>query len=128
MSFERLILEIGFTEDDKNEILLQRRSSKKKQGANKISITAGHVEVGETTECAAVRELSEEVGIFAKISDLIFLGIYRNEQMGNRCFSYTYLVKSNKKIEEMMCKLVTMLVFRVFFGYNTRQSGRSNFV
>ena len=87
--------------NDKNEVLLQRRSAKKKQGANKISITAGHVDVGEKTECAAVRELSEEVGIFVKTSDLIFLDIYKNERQDNKCFSYTYLVKTDKKIDDM---------------------------
>lgn len=87
--------------NDKNEVLLQRRSAKKKQGANKISITAGHIDVDEKPECAAVRELSEEVGIFVQTSDLIFLDIYRNERVDNKCFSYTYLVKTDKKIEDM---------------------------
>ena len=42
--------------NEKNELLLQRRSSKKKQGANKFSITAGHIDVKEEATIAAMQE------------------------------------------------------------------------
>ena len=88
--------------NEANEVLLQRRSPNKKQGANRLSIVAGHIDAGEKEIIGALRELEEEVGIAAKEEDLIFLGIYRNEQENNNCFSYTYLLKTNRKIEELV--------------------------
>ena len=87
--------------NEKNEVLLQRRSSKKKQGANKFSITAGHIAVNEKEVSAAIRELKEEIGLNFIESDLKLIDIYRNEQKNNNCFSYMYLVKTNKKIGDM---------------------------
>jgi isopentenyldiphosphate isomerase len=86
--------------NEKNELLLQRRSMLK-SGANKFSITAGHIGAGEEEIKAALRELKEEIGIDAIEKDLILLDIYKNEQNNNNCFSYTYLLKTNKKIEDM---------------------------
>lgn len=88
--------------NEKNELLLQRRSNKKKQAPNKLSITAGHIDVNELPENAAIRELGEEVGIKVGINDLIFLGIYKKDKPDNKCFSYTYLIKTTKKINEMV--------------------------
>ena len=84
------------------EILLQRRSHKKKNGANKLSIVAGHVEKDEKEIIAAIRELSEEVGLNYEENQLIFLGVYKLEQDKNKCFSYTYLVITDKNINEMI--------------------------
>ena len=84
-----------------NELLLQRRSPMKKTGANKFSLTAGHVGAKEKEITAAIRELSEEIGINVNEEDLILLDIYKNEQEHNNCFSYTYLLKTDKKIEDM---------------------------
>lgn len=83
------------------KILLQRRSPKKKNGANKLSVVAGHVGKGEKEIIAALRELQEEIGLEYKETDLIFLGIYKLEQEKNKCFSYTYLIVTDKNIEEM---------------------------
>ena len=88
--------------NEKNEILLQRRSSNKKQGANKLSTTAGHVDVNEDVKVAAMRELNEEVGLSVNIDELIFLDIYKNVQEGNMCYKYTYLVRTDKKIDEFV--------------------------
>lgn len=88
--------------NDKNEILLQRRSSNKKQGANKLSTTAGHVDVNENVEVAALRELNEEVGLEVNFEDLVFVDIYKNVQEGNMCYKYTYLVRTDKKIDEFV--------------------------
>lgn len=88
--------------NEKNEVLLQRRSPLKKTGANKFSLTAGHIISGEKEIIAALRELSEEIGINVKEKDLILLDIYKNEQIKNNCFSYTYLLKTNKQIKDMI--------------------------
>ena len=88
--------------NEKNQILLQRRSLFKKTGANKFSLLAGHIGVGEKQISAALRELYEEIGIKAEEDDLIMLDIYKNEQDNNNCFSYTYLLKTKAKIEDMV--------------------------
>lgn len=87
--------------EEEKKLLLQRRSSKKKQGANKFSITAGHVGINEKEIIAAQRELYEEIGIECEEEELKLIGIYKNEQENNNCFSYTYLVKTNKEIKDM---------------------------
>lgn len=86
--------------NEKNELLLERRSPNKRQGANKLSIVAGHVDVKEEEILAAKRELSEEVGLNVNIDELKLIGIYKNDKENNKCFSYTYLVKTDKKIDE----------------------------
>ena len=47
--------------NNNREILLERRSPKKKNGANKLSVVAGHVDKDETESIAALREL--EIGV-----------------------------------------------------------------
>ena len=86
--------------NEKNQVLIQRRSSNKKQAPNKLSITAGHVDVNEEVQDAAIREVREEIGLEINKEDLIFLDVYKNEQFENMCYQYTYLVKTNCKIEE----------------------------
>lgn len=87
--------------NENKELLLQRRSPKKKLAPNKLSITAGHIDVGESPEEAALREVSEEIGLKFNLSDLIFIGVYSKEQKDNCCFSYNYLVKTDKSIKQM---------------------------
>lgn len=88
--------------NDKNEVLIQRRSKKKKVGPNKLSITAGHVNIKEKEIIGALREIKEEIGLDFNEKDLKNIGIYKNNQEGNHCFSYTYLVKTDKKTEDMI--------------------------
>lgn len=88
--------------NDNDELLLQRRSPNKKQGANKLSVVAGHIEVKEKEISAALREVKEEIGLAFKESDLKLIDVYKNEKKNNYCYSYTYLVKTNKKVEDMI--------------------------
>ena len=87
--------------NENNELLLQRRSSNKKQGANKFSIVAGHIGINEKEISAAVREVKEEIGLNATESDLNLIGIFKSEYENNNCFSYNYIIKTNRKIEDM---------------------------
>ena len=86
--------------NDKKEVLLQRRS-KNKTYPNKLSITAGHVDKDEKEIDAALREIFEEIGLNITKEDLKFITIYKNLQDKNNCFSYNYLLKTNKKINDM---------------------------
>lgn len=58
---------IVYVINDKNQILLQKRSANKKSNPNCWSSScAGHVDVSETLEQSALRELSEEPGMHIK--------------------------------------------------------------
>lgn len=83
--------------NEKNELLFQRRSPKKKSAPNKLSITAGHVGVKEKETLAALREIKEEIGLNFNENDLKLLGVFTNKQENNYCFSYTYLLKTSVK-------------------------------
>lgn len=57
------------------EIIFQHRAPGKDTFPNTLDATAGgHVDIGETYEEAAMKELQEETGIAAKLGDLEFLG------------------------------------------------------
>lgn len=59
-----------FVLNDRGEVLLQRRSSNKKYHPNTWALCTGHVEEGESSREAAVREIKEELGISVCFSDL----------------------------------------------------------
>lgn len=61
-----------FNQDGK--VLLQRRGD-----SNKWGFPGGAIEIGETPEMAAIREVREETGLDVKVSDLI--GIYTDCNM-----------------------------------------------
>ena len=87
--------------NDKNEILLQRRSPNKKQQPNKLAVTAGHIAPNETPLEAVHREVSEEIGINdLQEKDFIYLDTFKAENPNNHHYKYVYLLKTNKKIEE----------------------------
>jgi len=57
------------------KLLLQRRSADKDSFPSRLDISsAGHIDAGEEPLTAAVRELSEELGISAKPSELMYVG------------------------------------------------------
>ena len=57
--------------NNKNEVLLQKRSATKKHHPNKWALCSGHVEdFDEDFEMAAVRELNEELGLVVSKEDL----------------------------------------------------------
>ena len=87
--------------NEKNEILLQRRSPYKKQQPNKLAVTAGHVALGETPIKALLREISEELGINdAKEENLIYIDTFKAENPNNYHYKYVYLLKTNKQLED----------------------------
>lgn len=83
--------------NDKNEILLQKVSLKKKKDAGKWSYSAaGHVDAGEDYPTAALRELKEELGIDGKIED--YIGLSRTIDpitKQKKSFHRVYKVKHN---------------------------------
>ena len=87
--------------NNRNEILLQKRSALKKQYPNKYAICAGHIDIGEQPIEAAIRELYEETGIKVIANELEMIGLFKNEQSNNNHYKYTYLIKTNKEINDM---------------------------
>ncbi len=86
--------------NEKNQILLQKRSYKRHNYPGKWGLMAGHVMSGDTPKATAVRELKEEIGLQVYQKDLRFIEIYVKNVPSNRAFIYIYLVKTDKKESE----------------------------
>lgn len=86
--------------NEKNQILLQKRSYKRHNYPGKWGLMAGHVMSGDTPKSTAVRELKEEIGLEVYQKDLRFIEIYVKNVNSNKAFIYIYLVKTNKKESE----------------------------
>lgn len=85
-----------FIINNKNQILLQKRSASKRFHPNKLGLCSGHVDSGESVENAALRELKEEVGIEILPNLLIPFGkrkIYKKEI--NSHITYFYYTEIN---------------------------------
>jgi len=88
--------------NEKNEILLQRRSSCKKQQPNMLAVTSGHVDVNESPIEAVIREVAEEVGINnVKEENFIYLGTFRAENRNNYHYKYVYFLKTDRTLENL---------------------------
>lgn len=92
--------------NSKGELLLQKRSAKKKSHPNEWDISAaGHVSAGQTPLEAALREIQEETGMILKPSDLEFLftqkhAAERKDYVNNE-FDDVYLVKREIEVEAL---------------------------
>lgn len=88
--------------NDKNELLLQKRSTSKKTHPNCWDISgAGHIKAGESVIDGAIRELKEELGVKAQEKDLQYIATIKStKNPKNMEFQYIYLLKCNKQIEE----------------------------
>lgn len=88
--------------NNKNELLLQKRSPTKKSHPNCWDISgAGHILAGETVIEGAIRELKEELGLKVKENDLKFISIVKTtDDPEEQVFSYVYLLESNNDIED----------------------------
>ena len=85
--------------NEKNQVLIQKRASTKKLGANKWSLCAGHVNYGESLIEGAAREVMEEVGIpNVSPSDLILFNVRKSEYDNH--YKYCYILKTNLKLED----------------------------
>ena len=69
-----MIFSGGFIYDKDGKVLLQSRGDSKKWG-----FPGGAIELGETPEMAAIREVKEETGLDVKVSNLF--GIYTDGDM-----------------------------------------------
>ena len=92
--------------NDKNELLLQRRSYDNKRYPGKLEISvAGHIRSGENSVDAIQRETFEEIGIKINTYFLEYLFSYKHKRiMGdiyiNNEISDVYLYRYNVNIDE----------------------------
>ena len=88
--------------NDKNELLLQKRSASKKTHPNCWDISgAGHIKAGESVVDGAIRELKEELGVEVEEKDLQYIATIKStKNPKNMEFQYVYLLNCNKEIEE----------------------------
>jgi len=105
---------------DKNgRLLIQKRSSNKKTEPNKWDLSgAGHIDINETPEQAAIRELYEETGIKVKLEDLKLIDTYLNRvKLDNNTFinHFTYLFLVEKDINISNIKIQESEVSNIMF-------------
>lgn len=89
---------------NQGEILLAQRSYKKSicPGLWDVSV-AGHVDAGETMEEAAIREVSEEIGLSINHHSLKKIGVFE-------CFQdYDFGVSDNEFHHTFLCKLTNTI-------------------
>ena len=85
---------------DKNKVLMQKRAATKKLDPNKWALTAGHIDAGEPIIKAAIREVSEELGI-ENLGPSNFKLIHvqkckynKNRTVINNHFKYIYVLQT----------------------------------
>ena len=90
-----------------NEILLQRRCATKDSNPNMLDISsAGHLQAGDNSQEAAIRELKEELNLDVKPEELQFIQTIKNslkytETFINNEFDDLYIVRTDKKISDL---------------------------
>lgn len=99
-----------FIVNSKNQVLLQKRSSKKKMWPNMWDITAGgHVLAGEFGFEAIIREIDEELGIKIDKNDITFIGASTSENVKgdiiNKHFNEFYIINKDINISEITLQL-----------------------
>lgn len=89
---------IIFVINNKNQILLSKRSKNRKYNPNKWEVCGGHVHAGEKLEEAAIREITEELGL--NRNEIILSPILYKECSQNKIDShifYYFFIKCDKK-------------------------------
>lgn len=85
--------------NDKNEILLQKRSKTKRVNPSKWGICGGKADLGETTKETGIRETFEEIGVMLNRDELKFLSM----AIEKKIHFTVYYVRKNVDIND--CKL-----------------------
>ncbi|MFQ5810398.1 MAG: NUDIX domain-containing protein, partial [Armatimonadota bacterium] len=102
--------------DDRARVLLQKRGEAPSRGRLDVSV-AGHVDIGETDESAAVREAGEEVGIDVDPQRLIRIGKpYQFRKVGSprvqqdrHTSRFSYVYRTDKRNRERTSVFVLTL-------------------
>lgn len=90
--------------DNSGRLLIQKRAKTKKEEPNKWDLSgAGHIDVDETPEETAVREIYEELGIKVEEDELKLIGTYLNKIKLNtkihiNHFTYLFIIQKDISI------------------------------
>lgn len=84
--------------NSKNEILIQKRSPKKKNSPNVWAMTGGSVIKGETTLQTIERETKEELGINLNIENAQLVNHYKT----GKVWIDTYLIKQDIDLDDII--------------------------
>lgn len=95
--FYRLSIHIWIV-NDKNEILIQQRSSNRKMFPNMWTNTGGACVAGETSMQTVIRELKEELNVVPDLDNLELIASYKRE----KDFVDVWVLKQNLKIEDLV--------------------------
>lgn len=106
------------------EVLVQKRAAKKRTWPNMLDIpAAGHIDLGETPEEAAIRETMEEIDLKVTSSQLDLVGIHRmnvlvNESSTENEFRWIYLMElendAKLSLQESEVSLIKWVPFEQF--------------
>ena len=81
--------------NDKNQILLQKRSENKRSYPNMWALCTGHVEENESFKEAAIRELKEELGVNIKFDELYSLADGKFDIYEENFITKFYIINCN---------------------------------
>lgn len=110
---EKIILVFagGCVFDKEGRVLLQRRGDSRKWG-----FPGGAIELGETPEMAAIREVREETGLDVKVTD--FIGIYTDSDMeypnGDKAHSICIFYEAETVGGQLKCDEVETVELKYF--------------
>ena len=94
-----------FVVNNKNKVLLQKRSMTKSKWSGRWCATAGgHVESGDIGLYAVMRELEEEIGISVRASDVRYIETHRSCNKGKGIdahFNEYYVVHKNVRLKDV---------------------------
>lgn len=100
-------IHVWFVTPDR-KVILQRRSATKDRYPNLLHVTVGgHVELGDSYEKTAVKEIKEETGLDIDMADLISLGKSESRTFDeltgtlNNAFRHGYVYLYNGTLEEL---------------------------
>lgn len=94
--------------DNNGRLLIQKRADTKKDEPNKWDLSgAGHIDVDETPEETAVREIHEELGIKVEKNKLKLIDTYLNkvklnEEIYINHFTYLFLVQKDISVDDVV--------------------------
>ena len=123
-------------ENDNKELLVQKRNPNKKTFPNLWAISvAGHVDSGETSKEAAIRELKEEVNLDVKEEELEYLFTIKRVQPNGdtelHVFDDVYLLHKNIDIEKTKLQVEELTDIKyVYYQYleNIFKEGDKDYV
>ena len=123
-------------ENDNKELLVQKRNPNKKTFPNLWAISvAGHVDSGETSRVAALRELKEEVNLDVEDEELEYLftikRIQPHEDSYIRVFDDVYILHKNIDVEKTKLQVEELTDIKyVYYQYleNIFKEGDKDYV